>query len=117
MSPGRRVRRMQFPMTSACAFTDYFLQGQTISHAIVDIARPPSCGPNLFNLYYLVCCIIQEFRPCRHPIDFDEKKFLFTHSAGVLGEHGRLADLDEQTGMRAEYDCRGIKRTTVPNIP
>ncbi|KAI6119673.1 hypothetical protein EV401DRAFT_1861126 [Pisolithus croceorrhizus] len=61
-------------MTSACAFTDYFLQGQTISHAIVDIARPPSCGPNLFNLYYLVCCIIQEFRPCRHPIDFDEKK-------------------------------------------
>ncbi|KAI6137840.1 hypothetical protein EDD17DRAFT_417765 [Pisolithus thermaeus] len=85
MSPGRRVRRMQFPMTSACAFTDYFLQGQTISHAIVDIARPPSCGPNLFNLYYL---------------------FLFTHSAGVLGEHGRLADLDEQTGMRAEYDCR-----------
>ncbi|KIK16994.1 hypothetical protein PISMIDRAFT_112290 [Pisolithus microcarpus 441] len=47
----RWVRRLQFPITPAYAFTDYHAQGQTISSVIVDIARPPSGGLNLFNLY------------------------------------------------------------------
>ncbi|KAG2109848.1 uncharacterized protein F5147DRAFT_760444 [Suillus discolor] len=36
------VTQMQLPLTPAYAFTDYRLQGQTISNAIVDIAQPPS---------------------------------------------------------------------------
>ncbi|KAI6125249.1 hypothetical protein EV401DRAFT_1938657 [Pisolithus croceorrhizus] len=36
----RRVRRMQYLVTSAYAFTDYRSQGQTISHVIMDIAKP-----------------------------------------------------------------------------
>ncbi|KAI5984586.1 hypothetical protein EDC04DRAFT_2590838 [Pisolithus marmoratus] len=39
------------PITAAYAFTDYCWQGQTISHVIMDIAKPPTGGLNLFNLY------------------------------------------------------------------
>ncbi|KAI6096710.1 hypothetical protein F5141DRAFT_1151848 [Pisolithus sp. B1] len=45
------VKRRQFPMTSAYVFTDYHAQGQTIPYVIVDIAKPPLGGLNLFNLY------------------------------------------------------------------
>ncbi|KIK22945.1 hypothetical protein PISMIDRAFT_101620, partial [Pisolithus microcarpus 441] len=45
------VQCLQYPMTSAYAFTDYWSQGQTISHVLVDIAQPPTGGLNLFNLY------------------------------------------------------------------
>ena len=38
----RSVRRRQFPMTAAYAFTDYRSQGQTLSAVIVDIATPPT---------------------------------------------------------------------------
>ena len=38
----RTVRRRQFPMTAAYAFTDYRSQGQTIPAMIVDIATPPT---------------------------------------------------------------------------
>jgi hypothetical protein len=48
----KHVRRLQFPITPAYAFTDYRSQGQTIESAIVDIATPPSGGPlSMFNLY------------------------------------------------------------------
>jgi hypothetical protein len=47
----RTVRRRQFPMTAAYAFTDYRSQGQTIPYVIVDIATPPTSGLDLFNLY------------------------------------------------------------------
>ena len=45
------VKRRQFPMTAAYAFTNYRSQGQTISHVLVDIASPPTGGLSLFNLY------------------------------------------------------------------
>ena len=38
----RTVRRRQFPMTAAYAFTDYRSQGQTLPAMIVDIATPPT---------------------------------------------------------------------------
>ena len=47
----KTVRRRQFPMTAAYAFTDYRSQGQTIPYVIVDIATPPTGGLDLFNLY------------------------------------------------------------------
>lgn len=92
----RRVRRQQYPMTCAYAFTDYRSQGQTISHIIVDIARPPTGGLNLFNLYVALSrssgrSTIRLLR------DFDEKLFLCSHSSHLLAEDDRLADLDRQT--------------------
>ena len=38
----RTVRRRQFPMIAAYAFTDYRAQGQTLPVMIVDIAVPPT---------------------------------------------------------------------------
>ena len=38
----RTVRRRQFPMTPAYAFTDYRSQGQTLAAVIVGIATPPT---------------------------------------------------------------------------
>ena len=38
----RTVRRRQFPMTAAYAFTDYRSQGQTLPTMIVDITTPPT---------------------------------------------------------------------------
>jgi len=49
--PRRTVKRRQFPVTAAYAFTDYRSQGQTIPYVIVDIATPPTGGLSLFNLY------------------------------------------------------------------
>jgi ATP-dependent exoDNAse (exonuclease V) alpha subunit len=46
-----RVKRRQYPITPAYAFTDYKSQGQTIPYIIVDIARPPYAGLTLFNIY------------------------------------------------------------------
>jgi hypothetical protein len=48
----RTIVERQFPVTLGYAFTDYRAQGQTMSHVIVDIAKPPP--PNnltLFNIY------------------------------------------------------------------
>lgn len=90
----RRVRRQQYPMTSAYAFTDYCSQGQTIPHIIVDIARPPTSGLNLFNLYVALS------RSSGHDTirllrDFDEKLFLCSHSSHLLAEDDHLAELDK----------------------
>lgn len=46
----RTVRRRQFPMTAAYAFTDYRSQGQTIPAVIVDIATPPTGALLLLSL-------------------------------------------------------------------
>jgi hypothetical protein len=48
----RLVRRLQFLITPAYAFTNYRSQGQTLRAAIIDIANPPSGGRlTLFNIY------------------------------------------------------------------
>ncbi|KAG8736123.1 hypothetical protein FRC10_009668 [Ceratobasidium sp. 414] len=51
----RTVQHLQFPITPAYAFTDYRLQGQTISAAIIDIACPPTGGKlNQPNVYVVL---------------------------------------------------------------
>ncbi|KAI6100728.1 hypothetical protein EDD16DRAFT_1844860 [Pisolithus croceorrhizus] len=87
---------MQYPVTLAYAFTDYRSQGQTISHVIMDIAKPLSGGLNLFNLYVALSrssgrASIQLLR------DFDEKMFLCAHSADLLAEDDCLVEFDKQT--------------------
>jgi hypothetical protein len=47
----KTVKRRQYPLTAAYAFTDYRSQGQTIPYVIVDISRPPSGSLTLFNIY------------------------------------------------------------------
>ncbi|KAG8729496.1 hypothetical protein FRC12_020939 [Ceratobasidium sp. 428] len=48
----RNVKRIQFPIALAYAFTDYRAQGQTLKSAIIDIAKPPTGGklsqPNVY---------------------------------------------------------------------
>ncbi|KAI6118730.1 hypothetical protein EDD16DRAFT_1480703 [Pisolithus croceorrhizus] len=86
-------------MTCAYAFTDYRSQGQTISHVLVDIARLPTGGLNLFNLYVALSRSSgrETIRLLR---DFDEKMFLTCHSIDLLAEDDRLALLDEQNKHR-----------------
>ena len=55
------VRRRQFPITAAYAFTDYRSQGQTITYVLVDIAPPPRSKGYTQPLQPL-CCAIKEFR-------------------------------------------------------
>ena len=45
------MKRHQFPLTVAYAFTDYRSQGQTILYIVVDLAVPSNGTLNLFNLY------------------------------------------------------------------
>ncbi|KAI6024351.1 hypothetical protein EDC04DRAFT_2933589, partial [Pisolithus marmoratus] len=86
------VQHMQYPITPAYAFTDYHLQGQMISHVIMDIVTPPTGALNLFNLHIALPrssshATIQLLR------DFDAKIFLCAHSAELLMEDDHLADL------------------------
>jgi hypothetical protein len=95
------VKRRQFPMTAAYAFTDYRSQGQTISHVLVDIASPPTGGLSLFNLYVALsrssgCSTIHLLR------DFDDDTFKARHNPKLLAEDDRLDYLDKTTKRRWE---------------
>ena len=92
----RTVKRRQFPMMPAYAFTDYCSQGQTIPAVLVDIATPPTGGLNLFNLYIALSrssgrSTIQLLR------DFDDKLFQATHQPELLAEDDRLEELNGKT--------------------
>ncbi|OCH84312.1 hypothetical protein OBBRIDRAFT_741789 [Obba rivulosa] len=51
----KTVRRRQFSLTGAYAFTDYHAQGQTIPIVLIDIQTPPPPGKlTLFNLYVVL---------------------------------------------------------------
>jgi ATP-dependent exoDNAse (exonuclease V) alpha subunit len=92
----RTVQRRQFPITAAYGFTDYRSQGQTLRYIIVDIARPPSGGLDLFNLYVALSRSSgrETIRLLR---DFDDNMFLKTHDAALLSEDDRMDRLDRIT--------------------
>ncbi|PPQ74787.1 hypothetical protein CVT24_003726 [Panaeolus cyanescens] len=92
----RTVKRKQFPMTAAYAFTDYRSQGQTIPYVLVDIATPPSGTLTLFNLYVALSRSSgrQSIRLLR---DFDHEMFLKKHDVALVQEDERLEVLDEVT--------------------
>ena len=104
----RTVKRRQFPVTPAYAFTDYRAQGQTIPYVIVDIATPPTGGLNLFNLYVTLSRSSgrSSIRLLR---DFDSKVFQAAHSADLLAEDDRLKALDAETQKQWETMGRGRK--------
>ena len=102
------VKRRQFPVTPAYAFTDYRSQGQTIPHVIVDIASPPTGGLSLFNLYVALShssgrSTIRLLR------NFDPKLFQAAHSAELIAEDDRLRALDEETKKQWEKVGRGCR--------
>lgn len=92
----RTIRRAQFPITAAYAFTDYRSQGQTIPYVLVDIAPPPTGGLNLFNLYVALSRSSgrDTIRLLR---DFDDASFKRGHAPELMMEMDRLDELDRQT--------------------
>ena len=92
----RTVRRRQFSITAAYAFTDYRSQGQTISYVLIDIATPPSGGLNLFNLY-VALSRSSERSTIRLLRDFDDELFKKRHSLEPLAEDDKLMELDQKT--------------------
>ncbi|KIK10975.1 hypothetical protein PISMIDRAFT_123542 [Pisolithus microcarpus 441] len=83
-------------MTNAYAFTDYWAQGQTIPYVIVDIAKPPSGGLNLFNLYVALSRSSGR-RSIRLLRDFEDTIFMCCHAVDLLAEDDRLLLLDTET--------------------
>ena len=92
----RTVRRRQFPITAAYAFTDYRSQGQTMPYVLVDIAPPPSGTLSLFNLYVALSRSAGR-NTIRLLRDFDDEMFRKSHDAELLEEDQRLDRLDEIT--------------------
>ena len=90
------IQRTQYPITGAYAFTDYRLQGQTISHSLVDIGPPPHGTLSLFNLY-----VALSRSPGRDHIrllrDFKEEMLLKKHDAALLEEDRRLECMNQRT--------------------
>ena len=94
----KSVRRRQFPMTAAYAFTDYRSQGQTLPYVIIDIASPPTGTLSLFNLYVALSrssgrASIRLLR------DFDDKLFMASHDPALVDEDERLENLNIQTKL------------------
>ncbi len=95
----KTVRRLQFPMTEAYAFTDYRSQGQTIPYVIVDIAKPPTGSLTLFNVY--VALSRSSGRgTIRLLRDFDEEVLLKPLDEHLALEDDRLRRLDKETEVR-----------------
>jgi ATP-dependent exoDNAse (exonuclease V) alpha subunit len=92
----RSVRRRQFPMTPAYAFTDYQSQGQTLPYVIIDIATPPTGGLDLFNLY-VVLSRSSGRETIRLLRDFDDDLFKKSHDPALLAEDDRLEQRDKIT--------------------
>ncbi|KAF9040360.1 hypothetical protein BDZ89DRAFT_1060455 [Hymenopellis radicata] len=92
----RTVKRRQYPLTLAYAFTDYRSQGQTIVPVFIDIATPPGGALNLFNIY--VALSRSSGRDAVRLLrDFDEQVFLQGHSTELLAEDDRLEKMNQVT--------------------
>jgi len=85
-------------MTGAYSFTDYRSQGQTIAHAIVDIASPPTGKLTLFNLY-VALSRSPGHDSLRLLRDFDDDMFLQCHEGELMEEDERLERLNTVTKM------------------
>lgn len=91
------VTRMQLPVTPGYAFTDYRSQGQTISHVIVDLARPPS-GNRLTNFNYYVALSRSSGRETIRLLrDLDISVLKQPQNMYLEREDGRLRELSQKT--------------------
>ncbi|KAJ2915818.1 hypothetical protein MD484_g4610, partial [Candolleomyces efflorescens] len=93
----RNIRRTQYALTPAYAFTDYKAQGQTIEKAIIDISKPPTGkGLTPFNAY-VALSRGRGRNSIRLLRDFDEELFTHHPSEELREEMGRLENLDALT--------------------
>ena len=77
-------------INESAEFTDYCSQGQNLPYVIVDIAKPPLGGLDLFNLYVALS------RSSGHETiwllhDFDDQKM---HDVALLAEDDWMERLD-----------------------
>ena len=98
-SSGFSVRRRQFALTPAYAFTDFKAQGQTIEHVIVDMAKPPSGKLNAFHMYVSLSRS-RGRETVRLLRDFDEKLFTVHPNEHLRKEDERLDMLERETMWR-----------------
>ncbi|QRV77239.1 ATP-dependent DNA helicase PIF1 [Ceratobasidium sp. AG-Ba] len=93
----RNIKRWQFPIAPAYAFTDYKAQGQTLECAIVDIAEPPTGGrlsqPNIY-VALSRCPDLDSIRILR---DFDRDILRRPVDVDLMKEDERLERLNEKT--------------------
>jgi hypothetical protein len=93
----KNIRRTQYALTAAYAFTDHKAQGQTIEKVIIDISKPPT-GKDLtpFNAY-VALSRGRGRDSIRLLRDFDEELFTKHPSEELREEMARLETLDGQT--------------------
>lgn len=104
------VKRLQFPLTAAYAFTDYRAQGQTIPNVLIDIRKPPSFPLTAFNAYVALSRSAGTDN-IRLIGDFEDVLFTQHPNEMLRREDRRLDDLDRATKSRWESeDARAERR-------
>lgn len=103
------VKRLQFPLTAAYAFTDYRAQGQTIPNVLIDIRKPPSFPLTAFNAYVALSRSAGTDN-IRLIGDFDDNLFTQHPNEMLRKEDHRLEDLDRETKRRWESDDARAQR-------
>jgi ATP-dependent exoDNAse (exonuclease V) alpha subunit len=83
-------------MIAAYAFTNYQSQGQTLPYVIIDIAKSPTGGLDLFNLYVALSRSSGR-ESIRLLQDFDNKLFQKSHDSVLLAEDDRPDKMDRIT--------------------
>lgn len=92
----KTVKRRQFPITGAYAFTDYRAQGQTLPAVIVDIANPPQAELSLCNIY-VALSRSRGRETIRLLREFDKSNLFKQVDEALLKEDERLDKLDRLT--------------------
>ncbi|KAF8262735.1 hypothetical protein EI94DRAFT_1600970 [Lactarius quietus] len=90
------MKRRQYALTGAYAFTDYKSQGQTIECVIVDLGKPPSGSLTAFNTY-VALSRSRGRKTIRLLRDFDENLFMARPDEQLHREDLHLAELVNQT--------------------
>ncbi|KAG8751829.1 hypothetical protein FRC12_012237 [Ceratobasidium sp. 428] len=102
------VKRLQFPIAPAYAFTDYRAQGQTLKSAVIDIAEPPTGGKlSQPNVYVALsrCSGLDNVRILR---DFDHSLLQKPIDIDLVRDDERLERLNASTKIWwEELNCEG----------
>lgn len=96
------VKRTQYALTGAYAFTDYKSQGQTIEKVIIDIGKPPDSELSPFNAY-VALSRGRGRDSIRLLRDFNPDLFTTHPSENLRAEMSRLHALARQTQIDYEH--------------
>ncbi|KAI9430689.1 hypothetical protein H4582DRAFT_1823603 [Lactarius indigo] len=96
---GISVKRRQFALTPAYAFTDFKAQGQTLKAVIVDVGKPPTGSLNGFNAY-IALSRSRGRDTIRLLRDFDKRLFTVHPNETLRTEDTRLEELAAHTVER-----------------